>query len=110
MDMRTAVYDGVWNSMYFLLIVGFCIGNSLFAVALWRRPAVAGRRRFYAAAAALTLQIIIVEVGGGQLLPDAIDFWIYPLIQPLARTLIGVWLWTHCVEDVASTPAGMRSS
>jgi hypothetical protein len=49
----------------------------------------------------LTLQIIIVEVGGGQLLPDAIDFWLYPLIQPLARTLIGAWLWKHRNENDA---------
>jgi hypothetical protein len=96
MELRAAMYDGVWNAMYFLLLIGFCIANSLYAVALWRRPGlsrVVGA--FYAAAAALTLQIIIVEVGGGQLLPEAIEFWVYPLIQPLARTLIGVWLWTH---------------
>ena len=47
----------------------------------------------------LTLQIIIVEVGGRQLLPDAVDFWVYPLTQPLARTLIGVWLWKHRIES-----------
>lgn len=100
MDVRTAVYDGVWNAMYFLLIVGFFVANALYAVALWRRR---GLSRvvggFYGAAAALTLQIIIVEVGGGQLLPDAIDFWVYPLIQPVARTLIGVWLWRHSDEN-----------
>ena len=99
MELRTAMYDGVWNAMYFLLIVGFCIGNSLYAVALWRRPGLSRVvAALYAAAAALTLQIIIVEVGGGQLLPAALDFWVYPLIQPLARTLIGVWLWKHCDE------------
>jgi hypothetical protein len=96
MELRTAMYDGAWNAMYFLLIVGFFIANSLYAVAMWRRH---GLSRvvggFYAAAALLTLQIIVVEVGGGQLLPDAIEFWVYPLIQPLARTLIGVWLWKH---------------
>ena len=111
MEVRTAMYDGVWNAMYFLLVVGFFIGNSLFAVALWRRRGlsrvVAG---FYAAAAALTLQIIIVEVGGRQLLPDAVNFWVYPLIQPLARTLIGVWLWTRRDEDVAAAPAGSRAN
>jgi hypothetical protein len=99
MEARTAMYDGLWNAMYFLLIVGFCLGNALYAVALWRR---AGLSRIvgalYAAAALLTLQIIVVEVGGRQLLPDALDFWVYPLIQPLARTLIGVWLWTHADE------------
>ena len=105
MEARTAMYDGVWNAMYFLLIVGFFIANSLYAIALWRRPGlsrVVGA--LYAAAAALTLQFIVVEVGGGQLLPDAVDFWVYPLIQPLARTLIGVWLWKHRHEDQAPGP------
>lgn len=104
METRTAMYDGLWNAMYFLLIVGFFVGNSLYAAALLRRTGlsrVVGA--FYAAAALLTLQIIVVEVGGAQLLPDAIDFWLYPLIQPLARTLIGVWLWRHADEGDALT-------
>lgn len=106
MEVRTAMYDGVWNAMYFLLIIGFFIGNLLYAVALWRGR---GLSRivgaFYGGAAALTLMIIIAEVGGGQLLPDPVAFWLYPLIQPLARTLIGVWLWKHRDEDDASSPA-----
>lgn len=106
MEVRTAMYDGVWNAMYFLLITGFFIANSLYAVALWRRRGfsrVVGA--LYAAAAALTLQIIVVEVGGAQLLPEGIDFWVYPLVQPLARTLISVWLWKHRHETEASGPA-----
>ncbi len=103
MEMRTAVYDGAWNAMYFLLLVGFFIANLLYALALLRGR---GLSRvvgvLYAAAAGLTLQIIIVEVGGGQLLPDSVGFWVYPLIQPLARTLIGVWLWTHRDENAAA--------
>ena len=100
MEVRTAMYDGVWNALYFLLIVGFFIANSLYAVAMWRRRGFSRAvGTFYAAAALLTLQIIIVEVGGGQLLPDAIGFWVYPLIQPLARTLIGVWLWKNRNEE-----------
>ena len=105
MAARTAMYDGLWNAMYFLLIVGFFIANALYAAALWRRGGwsrVVGG--FFAAAAALTLAIIVIEVGGPQLLPDPVDFWLYPLIQPLARTLIGVWLWRHADEGVAPTP------
>lgn len=102
MELRAAFYDGVWNAMYFLLIVGFFIANSLYAVAMWRRSGlsrVVGA--FYAAAAAMTLEIIYVEVGGTPFVPDAAGFWLYPLIQPLARTLIGVWLWRH--RDEAPT-------
>lgn len=105
MEARTAVYDGVWNAMFFLLIVGFLIANSLYALALWRRPGLSRLvGALYAAAAILTLQIVVVEVGGGQLLPEALDFWVYPLIQPVARTLIGVWLWKHRNENEVSGP------
>ena len=106
MAARTALYDGLWNAMYFLLIVGFFIANALYAAAMWRRRGfsrVVGG--FFAAAAALTLSIIVVEVGGPQVLPDRVDFWLYPLVQPLARTLIGVWLWRHADEGAAPTPA-----
>lgn len=103
MEARTAFYDGLWNAMYFLLLVGFLVANSLFAVAM---PRSSGLSRavgiLYAAAAVLTLQIIVVEVGGPQLLPDALDFWVYPLIQPLARSLIGVWLWRNRDEKVGT--------
>jgi hypothetical protein len=103
MEARAALYDGLWNAMYFLLLVGFLIANALYAAAMCRRPGLSRNVGIlYAAAAALTLQIIVVEVGGPQLLPDALDFWVYPLIQPLARTLIGVWLWTHRDEKVGS--------
>ncbi len=109
MELRTAVYDGLWNAMYFLLIVGFFIANSLYGAAMWRHERGLSRvvGALYFAAAILTLQIIVVEVGGAQLLPNALDFWVYPLIQPLARTLIGVWLWRHRDEGVALRGAGV---
>lgn len=105
MELRTALYDGIWNAMYFLIVVAFFIANLLYAVALWRRKGfsrVVGG--FFGAASALTLPIIIGEVGGGQVLPESIDFWLYPLIQPLGRTLIGVWLWMHRDENQTLGP------
>lgn len=103
MEARTAFYDGLWNAMYFLLLVGFLIANALYAAAMVKKPGLSRTVGIlYAAAAVLTFQIIVVEVGGPQLLPDALDFWVYPLIQPLARTLIGVWLWRNRDEKVGT--------
>jgi hypothetical protein len=28
------------------------------------------------------------------------DAWVYPATQPIARVLIGVWLWKHADESV----------
>jgi hypothetical protein len=93
LEAQVATYDAVWDSMFLLLLIGFLIGNLAFGLALARR---AGFDRLvgacFLAAVALTAFGISGEVGG-PVLPDAIAFWIYPAIQPLARFLIGAWLW-----------------
>jgi hypothetical protein len=100
---RTVLYDALWDAMYFLLLIGFAIGNAAYAWALHAR----GRldrvlAAFYAAATLLTLSLISREVGGPRL-PDAFGFWLYPAIQPLGRTLTGVWLWRNARDDPHAT-------
>ncbi|MCQ4164341.1 hypothetical protein [Tahibacter harae] len=96
--VQIGVYDGLWDAMYFLLLIGFCIGNTCYAAVLLRRR---GLSRivggFYLAAALLTLQIFTVELGAPGL-PEPLAGWIYPAIQPLGRTLIGLWLWGRADE------------
>ena len=105
MELRTSLYDGIWNAMFFLIVIAFFIANLLYAVALWRgRTLSRVVGAFYLVAAVQTLLIIVGEVSGTQLLPAAIEFWIYPLTQPVARTLIGVWLWKHRDESEAPAP------
>ena len=36
-------------------------------------------------------------------LPDVVSAWLYPLLQPAARFLIGVWLWR--VSDTDREPS-----
>ena len=93
LQVQVTTYDAIWDSMFLLLLIGFLIGNLLYGLALSRRPGfdrVVGACFF--AAAALTFAGISGELGG-PVLPAAIAPWIYPAIQPLARFLIGVWLW-----------------
>ena len=87
--------------MYFLLLIGFTIGNTSLGVVLVRGR---GLTRvvgcFFFAAVALTLTYMGRELGLPPV-PDVLETWAYPAIQPLARTLIGVWLWRAAVEDTA---------
>lgn len=96
-----AVYDLVWDALYFLLLIGFFAGNLLLGTAvattLRRDPQAANADPLsrwvphaFWAAAALTLVLLVREFGG-PMLPGT-DF-LYPLLQPAARALIGVWLW-----------------
>lgn len=97
---NTAMYDGLWDALYFLLLVAFTIGNTSLGLALAR----AGRGVtrvvgfFFLAAAALTVTIITGELQWGSL-PEPLASWSYPAIQPLGRTLIGLWLWTAANEE-----------
>ncbi len=107
MEVRTAVYDGLWNASYNLLLVGILIGCAFYGAAMLRHR---GLTRivggFYVAAALLTLSFMITEYGGPAL-PALLDRWLYPAFQPLARFLIGLWLWRNA--DEMAPIAGSRS-
>lgn len=91
---QVAFYDVAWNAMYLLLLIGFLLGNTLLGVAVARTasasPLAMGVAGVLWAAAALTLIILLSEVGGPAIPGTG---WLYPLIQPAGRALIGVWLW-----------------
>lgn len=93
MELRAAVYDGLWEAAYSLLLVGITVGSGLFAAMLLRLGDGLSRvvGAFYAAAALQSLLIFSGEIGGPAL-PDGLGFWIYPATQPVARVLIGLWL------------------
>ena len=96
---NSAMYDGLWDALYLLLMIGFSIGNTSLGLALVR----AGRGVtrivgcFLLAAVAITLPLITGEM---QLwtMPEPLASWSYPAVQPLGRTLIGLWLWTAANE------------
>jgi hypothetical protein len=103
MQASAAIYDGLWDAMYFLLLIGFSIGNAAYGAALVRARAltrIVGV--FLFAAVALTFTIIASELHWFTL-PEALGKWSYPAIQPLGRTLLGVWLW-RAADETAPLP------
>ena len=44
-------------------------------------------RRFFRAAAVCSFVSVATT------LPALLDAWLYPVMQPVAHTLIGLWLW-----------------
>jgi hypothetical protein len=105
---NTAMYDGLWDAFYFLLLIGFSIGN--FSLGLGLARAGRGVTRlvgfFLLAAVAITVPIITGELRWWTL-PEPLASWSYPAIQPLGRTLIGLWLWTAAHEE-APLPTRFR--
>jgi hypothetical protein len=91
--INTVMYDGIWDGLYALLLIAFTIGNACFAASMVRQPGlsrvVSG---FMIAVCFLSLCLLANEMRF-PLLPDAVLGWAYPVIQPLGRFLIGLWLW-----------------
>lgn len=104
MEVRTAIYDGLWDAAYVLLLIGFLIGNACFGAAMARMRGL-GRvvGLFFLAAAALTVSLLLPEFGGPALL-EPVAAWPYPAIQPPGRLLIGLWLWREADRRKAGAP------
>jgi len=95
----TTMYDGLWDGMYFLILVGFAIGNFCLSIVLFHLQGLARVvGLFMFAAVLLTLTLIARELGWFSL-PEPLASWSYPAIQPLGRILIGVWLWRMADES-----------
>lgn len=96
---NTFLYDGLWDALYVLLLIGFAIGNLALGIAMSRSK---GLTRvvgcFLLAAVALTLTYLLTELGAPPL-PETLGAWLYPSIQPLGRGLIGLWLWKYAVDE-----------
>lgn len=93
----------VGNALFFLLALGFFLGNLCFGIATWR-----GRGLEKAVSSVLLVWSAISLAGiaseyGGQAwleLPE----WVAVTYQPAARTLVAVWLWRE-----GSRAAGTRT-
>jgi len=106
-DIRTltTMYDGLWDGMYFLILVGFAIGNFCLSIVLFHLPGLSRAvGLFMFAAVLLTLTLITRELGWFSL-PEPLASWSYPAIQPLGRVLIGVWLWRMSEEWLPLWPS-----
>ena len=89
--------EAIRDSMYFLLLYAYGIGSTLIGVALIHETVVA---RISACGflffGALSLIAFADYYGGLVFVDAAVNFsfdWIYPILQPISRCLLGVWLW-----------------
>lgn len=103
--VNAVMYDGIWDGMYALLLIGFAIGNACLGTAML------GGERLARVVGGLMIAVVVLTclLFAGELgfrpVPDVVLSWAYPAIQPLGRTLIGVWLWRHAATISASAGA-----
>ncbi len=106
MPTLTVLYDEVWDALYVLLLIGFMIGNGALGAAFVRgRGLTRAIGVFFILAVLLTVFFFLPEIGVPVSL-GPLDAWVYPATQPLARVLIGVWLWRWAVEESGNPDLG----
>jgi hypothetical protein len=97
----TAFAD-VWDAMFFVILISFLLGTTFLGLAAI--PG-AGLERWVGIllllAAPLTVVILLSEQAGMPFLEPLVA-WSYPVLQPVSRALMGVWLWRR---STAATPA-----
>jgi hypothetical protein len=100
--VQVATYDVLWDSLFFVLVLGFALGSLLYGSVLVRG---AGLQRIvgalYLVIAASSFYTTAVDWGAPPL-PGILDDWLYPVVQPIARALIGVWLWQTLPVELVS--------
>ncbi len=92
------MYDGLWDGMYFLLLIGFSVGNLCFGQALVRKRGLTRLTGAFLLAAVLLTSTFMLSELGWALPSEAIGTWAYAAVQPLGRALVGVWLWRFSDE------------
>ena len=85
-------FMGMWDAMFFLLLIAFLLGTTCYGMAAVRQG---GFERLigilFLLAAPLTI-IITLDGYAGLSLSGWIA-WSYPILQPVSRFLLGIWLW-----------------
>lgn len=92
--IRTAIftYNGLWNGIFFVVLVTFAIGSLALGLCVWARDRLSRALSILLLAAVPLTAIILADGYFGASLSQWIE-WTYPLLQPCSRALMGLWLW-----------------
>ena len=103
-----SAWPGIGTALFFLMILGFLIGNLGFGAATWRGQ---GLEKAVSVAllawATISLCVLAAEFGGAAWI--APPEWLSVSYQPAARFLIAAWLWKKARESsgsAARSPSG----
>jgi hypothetical protein len=103
-SLRTlfAGWDAVWDAMFFLLLVAFFLGTLSYGLAGLRGR---GLERLVGAllvAGAPLTALIMAGEYYGVAWANAISDGVYPVLQPVCRFLMGVWLWQAARSETST--------
>lgn len=104
--------EAIGDSMYFLLLYAYGIGSSFMGMALLTENLKENRLAIipglgFIFFGVLSIVAFIDYYGKVGALDPAVNFsfkWIYPFFQPVARGMLGVWLWKSATTSSRILP------
>lgn len=93
-SIRTAIltYQGFWNGIFFVVLLAFAIGSLGLGLGVHRSDWLSSAVSVLLLAAVPLTFVIMLDGYFGFNLSRWIE-WTYPILQPVSRTLMGVWIW-----------------
>ncbi len=88
-------FQGVWDALFFLLLAAFLLGSLFYGLAAWHGR---GLERWIGGLFLLAVPLTIAIMIGGytkSVVFEPLVTWVYPVLQPVSRGLLGWWLWSR---------------
>lgn len=92
-------FEGMWDALFFLLLVAFLLGSLAYGAAAVRgRGIERGVGWLFLLAVPLTAAIMLGGYAGIGLFDPFVN-WLYPVLQPASRAMLGYWLWSQAANN-----------
>ena len=93
------LYLQVWDGWFFLLLIFFLLGTLTYGIAIWNKHKLDRiLSSLFLLGVPLTI-FIMVSGYGGPSWPGVVVGWVYPVLQPAVRSLLGVWIWRRSSDQ-----------
>lgn len=91
-------FYSIWDSMFFVLLVAFLLASIFYGLATWRSS---GLQRVLSYLIWLSVPLTLMIMAGGyanQAWADEMTGYIYPVLQPVSRFIMGLVIWRYAME------------
>lgn len=103
LQTKIEFYLSFWDSLFFVLLIAFLFGTMFYGWASWNGKGLEKIVSYlFWLAAPLTIIIILERYMGFANLSQWVA-WIYPILQPISRFTLGLYLWKYKEFDTQSS-------
>lgn len=93
-------FSSIWNSAFFVLLIAFLFGTFFFAWATWKANGIEKLLSYLLWLAVPLTLLIILSNYANQTWAGEITTYVYPVLQPISRLVLGLFLWKNAANKM----------